>query len=194
MPETFFPGGDRSIGPSSGARAFYSFSIWSLANGILESIERKGRGGGIVDAFMKRHAIVVIHKDDVERPALESALEAHKQLKNAAAYLELHIEQGPILEALKTPIGVVTAIAAPTRFKVIVTGQADHSGTTPMEMRKDALVASAELVVALERICRQYSSMEKGRVVGTVGAMKIEPGVSGYVPVSSKITWASRVT
>lgn len=104
------------------------------------------------------------------------------------AYLELHIEQGPILEALKKPIGVVTAIAAPTRFKVIVTGQADHSGTTPMEMRKDALVASAELVVALERICRQYSSMEKGRVVGTVGAMKIEPGVINAVPGRAEIT------
>src|SRR5262245_14842648 len=98
------------------------------------------------------------------------------------AYLELHIEQGPILEAKKKPIGAVTSIAAPTRFKVIFTGQADHSGTTPMEMRKDALVAGAELITAVEKMCRRFSSMDKGRVVGTVGAMKIEPGVINAIP------------
>jgi beta-ureidopropionase / N-carbamoyl-L-amino-acid hydrolase len=103
------------------------------------------------------------------------------------AYLELHIEQGPILEARKKPIGVVTSIAAPTRFKVIFTGQADHSGTTPMEMRKDALVAAAELIVALEQICRRYSRIDRGRVVGTVGAMKIEPGVINAVPGAAEL-------
>jgi hydantoinase/carbamoylase family amidase len=103
------------------------------------------------------------------------------------AYLELHIEQGPILEAKGKPIGVVTSIAAPSRFKVIFTGQADHSGTTPMEMRKDALVAAAELIVALERICRRYSRMEKGRVVGTVGTIKIDPGVINAVPGAAEL-------
>ena len=104
------------------------------------------------------------------------------------AYLELHIEQGPILEAKKKPIGVVTSIAAPTRFKVVFTGQADHSGTTPMEMRKDALVAASEVIVAVEAICRRYSRMEKGRVVGTVGAMKIEPGVINAVPGKAELS------
>lgn len=103
------------------------------------------------------------------------------------AYLELHIEQGPILEARGKPIGVVTSIAAPTRFKVIFTGQADHSGTTPMEMRKDALVAAAEAVIALERICRRYSRMDRGRIVGTVGAIKIEPGVINAVPGAAEL-------
>ena len=103
------------------------------------------------------------------------------------AYLELHIEQGPILEAKKKPIGIVTSIAAPTRFRVILTGQADHSGTTPMEMRKDALVAASELIVAVEEICRRYSHMEKGRVVGTVGAMKIEPGVINAIPGKAEL-------
>jgi N-carbamoyl-L-amino-acid hydrolase len=104
------------------------------------------------------------------------------------AYLELHIEQGPILEAKKKPIGVVTSIAAPTRFKVIFTGQADHSGTTPMEMRKDALVAASEFIVAVEKVCRRYSRMEKGRVVGTVGAMKIEPGVINAIPGKAELS------
>lgn len=102
--------------------------------------------------------------------------------KTLKAYLELHIEQGPILEAIGKRIGLVTAIAAPSRFRVIFTGQADHSGTTPMHMRKDALVASALFIEQVEKICRKYSSMAKGRVVGTVGAMKIEPGVINAVP------------
>src|SRR5215475_2566276 len=104
------------------------------------------------------------------------------------AYLELHIEQGPILEARKKPIGIVTSIAAPTRSRVVFTGQADHSGTTPMEMRKDALVAASEFIVAVEEICRKYSHMKKGRVVGTVGAMKIEPGVINAIPGKAELS------
>jgi hydantoinase/carbamoylase family amidase len=104
------------------------------------------------------------------------------------AYLELHIEQGPILEAKKKPIGIVTSIAAPTRFRVVFTGQADHSGTTPMEMRRDALVAASELIVAVEKVCRRYSHVEQGRVVGTVGAMKIEPGVINAIPGRAELS------
>lgn len=104
------------------------------------------------------------------------------------AYLELHIEQGPILEAKNKKIGVVTSIAAPTRFKVVYTGQADHSGTTPMEMRKDALVAAAHLIAYVEEISSQYSRMEQGRVVGTVGAMKIEPGVINAIPGKAELS------
>jgi N-carbamoyl-L-amino-acid hydrolase len=121
----------------------------------------------------------------IHRNALRSLRRDPSSLK---AYLELHIEQGPILEAKKKPIGVVTSIAAPTRFKVVITGQADHSGTTPMEMRKDALVAAAELTIAIERICRQHSSLASGRVVGTVGALRIEPGVINAVPGKAELS------
>jgi beta-ureidopropionase / N-carbamoyl-L-amino-acid hydrolase len=114
--------------------------------------------------------------------------------KSLKAYLELHIEQGPILEAKGKRIGLVTSIAAPSRFKVIFKGQADHSGTTPMDMRKDALVASAHLIDYIEKICRKYSSMEKGRVVGTVGAMKIEPGVINAVPGRTELSVDIRST
>ena len=107
--------------------------------------------------------------------------------KSVKAYLELHIEQGPILEAIGKRIGLVTSIAAPSRFKVIFTGQADHSGTTPMEMRKDALVAAALLIEFIENTCRKFSAMAKGRVVGTVGAMKIEPGVINAVPGKTEL-------
>jgi beta-ureidopropionase / N-carbamoyl-L-amino-acid hydrolase len=107
--------------------------------------------------------------------------------KDLKAYLELHIEQGPILEAKKKRIGLVTAIAAPSRFRIVFTGRADHSGTTPMEMRKDALVAAAQLIQFVEKTCRRFSSMGKGRVVGTVGAIKIEPGVINAVPGRSEL-------
>ena len=103
------------------------------------------------------------------------------------AYLELHIEQGPILEAKKKSIGVVTSIAAPTRFRVVFTGQADHSGTTPMEMRRDALVAAAEFIIAVEKVSHRYSRIEKGRVVGTVGTMKIDPGVINAIPGKTEL-------
>jgi hydantoinase/carbamoylase family amidase len=111
-----------------------------------------------------------------------------REPSSVKAYLELHIEQGPILEARNKPLGVVTAIAAPTRFKVVFTGQADHSGTTPMEMRKDALVAGAEVIVAVETVCRRFSHVDKGRVVGTVGAMKIEPGVINAIPGKAELS------
>jgi len=114
--------------------------------------------------------------------------------KSIKAYFELHIEQGPILEAKGKRIGLVTSIAAPSRFKVIFKGQADHSGTTPMDMRKDALVAAAQMIEYVEQICRKYSSMEKGRVVGTVGAMKIEPGVINAVPGRAELSVDIRST
>jgi N-carbamoyl-L-amino-acid hydrolase len=145
------------------------------------------------------HAKDLAHAADAQGTKLEDILASLSIYRNnlrsmrrdpstIKAYLELHIEQGPILEAKKRPIGVVTAIAAPTRFRVVFTGQADHSGTTPMEMRKDALVAASEFIVALEKTCQQYSRMDKGRVVGTVGAMKIEPGVINAIPGQAELS------
>lgn len=127
----------------------------------------------------------------ITRRNLTSLKRASKSVK---AYLELHIEQGPILEAKRKRIGLVTSIAAPSRFKVIFKGRADHSGTTPMEMRKDALVASAQLIEHIEKVCRKFSSMEKGRVVGTVGAMKVEPGVINAVPGKTELSIDIRST
>jgi hydantoinase/carbamoylase family amidase len=145
------------------------------------------------------HAKDLAHAADVHGTKLEDILASlgiyRKNLRSMRrdpstirAYLELHIEQGPILEAKKRPIGIVTSIAAPTRFRVVLTGQADHSGTTPMEMRKDALVAASEFIVALEKICNRYSHMEKGRVVGTVGAIKIEPGIINAIPGKAELS------
>ncbi|MFH0848545.1 MAG: Zn-dependent hydrolase [archaeon] len=94
------------------------------------------------------------------------------------AYLELHVEQGPVLEASQKKIGIVTAIAAPTRIKMCFVGRADHSGTTPMNLRKDALAAASEFVLALEDICRS----EVEGVVGTVGTLNVFPDSMNVVP------------
>ncbi len=95
------------------------------------------------------------------------------------AFLELHIEQGKALEITGHQIGVVTGIAAPTRLRVIVTGMADHSGATPMNMRQDALTAAAEVILQVETIAT--SELQNG-VVGTTGIVKAEPGVMNVIP------------
>ena len=93
------------------------------------------------------------------------------------AFVEMHIEQGPVLHRLGKPIGAVTAIAAPTRLDVTLAGTQGHSGTTPMEARKDPLVASAEVILAVESVC-----MSAGNVVGTVGMVEVDPNVINVVP------------
>lgn len=101
-----------------------------------------------------------------------------------AAYLELHIEQGKVLEKLSVPIGVVSAIAAATRYKVVLTGSADHSGATPMGARKDALAAAAEIVLGVERI----ASSEAGpTTVGTAGILKVKPGAMTVIPGEAEL-------
>ncbi len=93
------------------------------------------------------------------------------------AFLELHIEQGRVLEEERFRIGVVETIAAPTRFRLNLTGQADHSGATPMSLRKDALAGAAEVILAIER-----SAQATPGVVGTVGTMRVDPGAINVVP------------
>mgnify|MGYP005840390053 CR=1 FL=1 len=93
------------------------------------------------------------------------------------AYLELHIEQGRVLEETGARLGIVEAIAAPTRFRLELVGRADHSGATPMPLRRDALAGAAEVILAVERLAQETSG-----VVGTVGTIRIEPGAINVVP------------
>jgi len=92
-------------------------------------------------------------------------------------YLEVHIEQGPVLEREGLPVGVVTAIAGQTRARIVLTGQAGHAGTLPMDARHDALAAAAEAVLAVER----HGRTEPG-LVATVGALSLAPNVGNVVP------------
>jgi allantoate deiminase len=99
--------------------------------------------------------------------------------QDAAAYVEVHIEQGPVLEAKGEPLGVVTGIVGQSRLRVAVTGEAGHAGTVPMELRHDAFAGAAEMALALERIAREHP--EDG-MVGTVGRIEASPGAVNIVP------------
>jgi hydantoinase/carbamoylase family amidase len=95
------------------------------------------------------------------------------------AFVELHIEQGIVLESSGEQIGVVTAIAAPHDLRVTLRGAADHAGATPMRLRRDALAGAAEAMVALEKLAVDSSS---GTTVGTVGVLRVRPGAINVVP------------
>jgi allantoate deiminase len=94
------------------------------------------------------------------------------------AYVELHIEQGPVLEAQNLPVGVVTAIAGATRLAASITGMAGHAGTVPMGLRRDALAGAAECIVRIEELCRT----DEGGLVGTVGYIHAMPGATNVIP------------
>lgn len=112
----------------------------------------------------------------LELDRLPAAVRRPGELK---AFVEMHIEQGPVLEAAGIPVGVVEAIAAPIRLKITVEGMASHSGTTPMGTRRDALVTAAHIVLAVRE---EAAKRAERRIVGTVAVMKVQPGAINVVP------------
>ncbi len=92
-------------------------------------------------------------------------------------YVEVHIEQGPVLETKKLAVGVVSAIAGQSRFKLTWTGKAGHAGTTPMTLRRDALAGAAEFMTGVELIARRTPGL-----VATVGALTVSPGAANVIP------------
>jgi allantoate deiminase len=94
------------------------------------------------------------------------------------AYVELHIEQGPVLESKNLPVGVVTAISGATRLAVEMHGMAGHAGTVPMALRRDALAGAAECIVAIEEFC----CSDRDGLVGTVGYINAMPGATNVIP------------
>ncbi len=109
--------------------------------------------------------------------------EAAHRREDVLAYAELHIEQGPVLEAEGLPVGVVTAINGATRFAIEVDGLAGHAGTVPMTLRQDALAAAAACVLAIERRCGSEPDL-----VGTVGKLECLPGAVNVIPGKVKFT------
>jgi hydantoinase/carbamoylase family amidase len=101
-----------------------------------------------------------------------------------AAFVELHIEQGAILEQRGIGLGVVERIAAPHQLRVTFTGKPRHAGSTPMSLRADALCGAAELILAVERLARESPS---GTTVGTVGTVDVTPGAVNVIPGTATI-------
>lgn len=145
-----------------------------LMSGIWDAAEvarLRDASGRTLGEVLQRAGLNARHLDNVRRKP-----------GDVHSFLEIHIEQGRVLEENEAKVGVVTAIAAPTRFRLTLTGQSDHSGATPMALRRDALCGAAEVVLAVERLA---SSLPE--IVGTVGAIKAEPGAINVVPGAAEL-------
>lgn len=103
---------------------------------------------------------------------------AARARRELLGYVELHIEQGPVLEQKNLPVGVVTAIAGATRLAAHLTGMAGHAGTVPMALRRDALAGAAECIIAIEEFCKT----DQAGLVGTVGYIDAMPGATNVIP------------
>jgi allantoate deiminase len=138
----------------------------ALPPGQLDVVDR--------DGVSLRAALAAFGKDPA---AIE---EAAYPADETAAYVEVHIEQGPVLESLDEPLGIVTAIIGCTRLKIRLDGEAGHAGTVPMALRHDALAGAAEIITAVERIASLTAGSDN--TVGTVGRLQCEPGAVNVVP------------
>ena len=118
--------------------------------------------------------------------------DARRSPGSIAGYLELHIEQGPVLERAGVGIGVVTVVAAPCRAVVVITGAADHAGATAMADRRDALAGAAELTLAVERIVNSPDLVPES--VGTVGFLRVSPNMVNVIPGRVEMTVEVRST
>ena len=158
-----------------GARFGRSLLGSSAASGSLKLDDIRGlvdkNGTPLPDALYENGV-------DVDR-----MLDAHRSLKaiDARAYLELHIEQGPVLESMNRPTGVVLGTFGVERHMLRFVGQAAHSGSTPIPMRRDAFLAAAQTALECRDLARRHSRPGAG-VVCTCGVVKVEPGIVTAVP------------
>jgi len=129
------------------------------------------------DGIRMRDALAAAGHDAASIPSIA------RRREDIAAYVEVHIEQGPVLLEHGLPIGVVTAIAGSSRFLVELKGVASHAGTTPMHMRKDAAAAAAEIVLLVEQRCAQGAAL-----VGTVGQLQVPGGSVNVIPGACKLS------
>ena len=141
-------------------------------------------GGGDPAVLDMRDSDGVTMAEALSAFGLQGGCTAARRPAEIIAFLEAHIEQGPVLEAEDLPIGVVTAIAAQRRLLCRFTGTAGHAGTTPMGLRRDPGPAAAEAILALERICTSGSH----GLVGTVGRMTAAPGAFNVIPALVEVS------
>jgi OHCU decarboxylase len=124
-----------------------------------------------MDGITLRQALLSFGLDPAAIPMVA------RRRRDVLGYVELHIEQGPVLEAENLPVGIVTSIAGGTRATIEVVGQSGHAGTVPMHLRRDALTAAAEMIVAIEGRARNSPD-----VVATVGRIAASPGATNVIP------------
>lgn len=122
-----------------------------------------------------------LKNSDLDIKYMKNAVRNAEDLKS---FIEIHIEQGPVLEQKELDIGIVSAIAGPIRFRIVLKGCASHSGTTPMEYRKDALLGASEIALELESAAIDEKSFN---TVGTVGVLSVLPGGMNIVPGETRL-------
>ncbi|OCI96979.1 Zn-dependent hydrolase [Rhizobium sp. AC27/96] len=147
----------------------------------VSCIGSRGMTGQIPEAWLSRMSgDRTLSQGIAEVGGDPSVLLAQKR-PDIAGFLELHIEQGPVLEAENKDVGIVTAIAGITRIEITVEGRADHAGTTPMDRRADALVAASQLVLDIRQRAAEQAKTP-GHFAATVGEFRIEPNAANVVP------------
>ncbi|HTC06659.1 MAG TPA: allantoate amidohydrolase [Xanthobacteraceae bacterium] len=122
----------------------------------------------------------LLQEQGVDRDAVKALARRPETLRG---YLEVHIEQGPVLLDKDLPVGIVTAIAGSARFHISVRGTAGHAGTVPMALRHDAAAAAAEIVLAVERRCSETANL-----VGTVGQLAVPHGLINVIPGNCELS------
>src|SRR5271165_1108490 len=146
-------------------RSLLGSSAFAGTHSIQADRKRVDRDGVRMDEALKRCGV------DMDRFP-----EARREQKNAAAYLELHIEQGPVLESMGLPLGVVLGTKGVERHAITFHGQEAHSGSTPMKVRRDALAAAAKLALEIRSIAGRHDD-----AVCTMGSVKTFPGIVSAV-------------
>jgi allantoate deiminase len=136
------------------------------------------------DLLTTRDANEISVRQAIEAFGLETSeiAEAHIR-EDAGAYLEFHIEQGPVLEALGLPLAAVESIAGQSRMEFTFTGHSNHAGTTPMNLRFDAMAGAAEWIVAVEREAKNIREL-----VATVGSVHTQPGAGNVIAEEARLT------
>ena len=140
-------------------------------------------GSGLVTREISREKVAGLVSKDGQ--TLESIFAGRgysldpPRISGLAGYLELHIEQGKVLEESGTSVGIVQTIAGPRRFKLYLRGLAEHSGATPMALRSDAMCAAAELILEIERLGNKEAAYQ---TVATVGVVNNKPNVMNVIP------------
>ncbi|MFS0784026.1 Zn-dependent hydrolase [Bacillus sp. 1P06AnD] len=148
--------------------------------------------GVLSGKFDKKKMLESTDKDGLtfKQALKESGYEGSEdhRLKEGTAYLELHIEQGPVLESLDTEIGIVEGVLGMACYEITVTGESDHAGTTPMNMRKDPLFVAAEAITELRR---DLSTIDD-ELVFTMGRMNVSPNIHTVIPNKVVFTLEAR--
>ena len=159
----------------------------------LSCIGSRGMAG-VMDDKMLRYTDpsgeVLSHA--IDRVGGDVAALTNAKRNDIAAFFELHIEQGLVLQDGRIDVGIVTAIVGITRIEVVFKGSADHAGTTPMHLRRDAFTPAAKTAVFVDRIAREFVARKAGLFVATIGMVSVTPGASNVVPQEARIVIDAR--